>query len=317
MAIGMAGFTINDAITKTVSSGMNIGQVMLVRGLFATLLIGAIAWHQDSMRPLRTLALKPVLLRVAAEALGTVIFLVAIVNLPLANVAAIFQALPLVVTLGTSVIFGEFVGWRRWLAITAGFIGVLIVVRPGVEGFNQFSLVGLIAVAFYSVRDLSTRQIPMQIPSLFVTLMTTITVTVIGAIIVYPLGGWSPPSGSAVGLLALSAVLVLIGYQYVINGAAIRRSVRCSAFPLHGAAVGYPAGISLLRRRARHPHGDRRIGHRAVRAVRVLSRKHARHRTSGRRQSACRPTNCDPIKPACRRRASMPSVRHRPGSPVR
>ena len=216
MAVGMAGFTMNDAVTKAVSSEMNFGQVMLVRGLFATVLIAAIAWHQGSVRPLRTLMVRPVLLRVAAESVGTVVFLAAIVHLPLANIAAIFQALPLAVTLGAALIFGEAVGWRRWLAITAGFIGVLIAVRPGVEGFNQFSLLGLIAVAFYTVRDLSTRRISPEIPSLYVTLVTTVTVTVIGGIILFPLGGWMPPSGRAVGLLALSAVLVLIGYQYVI-----------------------------------------------------------------------------------------------------
>ena len=112
--------------------------------------------------------------------------------------------------------FGEPVGWRRWLAITAGFIGVLIIVRPGVEGFNQFSLLALVSVVFCAVRDLATRQIPAQIPSLFITLLTTVTVTAAGAAILVPLGGWTPPSGRALGLLALAAVLVLIGYQCVI-----------------------------------------------------------------------------------------------------
>jgi hypothetical protein len=87
-----------------------------------------------------------VALRVVGEVLGTVTFLAAIVHLPLANTAAIFQALPLAVTLGAALMFGEPVGWRRWLAIAAGFIGVLIIVRPGVEGFNQFSLFALISV---------------------------------------------------------------------------------------------------------------------------------------------------------------------------
>ncbi len=60
-------------------------------------------------------------------------------------------------------------GWRRWLAIAAGFVGVLIVVRPGMEGFNQFSLLALLSVAFCTVRDLATKRIPTEIPSLFVT----------------------------------------------------------------------------------------------------------------------------------------------------
>jgi drug/metabolite transporter (DMT)-like permease len=217
MAVGMASFTMNDAITKAVSSEMNFGQVMLVRGLFATVLIAALALHRRALRPPRTPGMmKPVALRVAAEVGGTVAFLAAIVHLPLANTAAIFQALPLAVTLGAALAFGEPVGWRRWLAITAGFIGVLFIVRPGLEGFNQFSLLALVSVIFFAVRDLATRPIPSHIPSLFITLVTTVTVTVAGGVILFPLGGWSPLSGHALGLLALAAVLVLVGYQYVI-----------------------------------------------------------------------------------------------------
>ena len=216
MAVGMASFTINDAITKAVSSEMNFGQVMLVRGLFAIVLVASFALHQRAMRSLRTLVMKSVALRVVGEIGGTISFMAAITHLPLANTAAIFQALPLAITLGAALVFGEPVGWRRWLAITAGFIGVLIIVRPGIEGFNQYSLLAMISVAFCSLRDLATRQIPAQIPSLFITLLMTVTVTAAGAVIVFPLGGWTPPSTRALVLLALAAILVLIGYQCVI-----------------------------------------------------------------------------------------------------
>jgi drug/metabolite transporter (DMT)-like permease len=216
MAVAMAAFTMNDTITKAVSSEMNFGQTMLVRGLFAIVLIAALAVHQRALRPLRTLMQKPVALRIAGEVGGTVSFLAAIVHLPLANTAAIFQALPLAITLGAALIFAEPVGWRRWSAIMAGFIGVLIIVRPGLEGFSQFSLFALVAVVFCALRDLATKRIPAQIPSLFITLLTTVTVTAAGAAILFPLGGWTPLTGRGIGLLALAAVLLLIGYQTVI-----------------------------------------------------------------------------------------------------
>ena len=216
MSAAMAGFTMNDAITKAVSSEMNFGQIMLVRGVVAIALIATLAWHQGALRPLRTLMVKPVALRVIGEIVGTISFMAAIVHLPLANTAAIFQVLPLAITFGAALIFGEPVGWRRWLAIAAGFVGVLIIVRPGVAGFNQFSLLALTSVAFCAVRDLATKQIPPGLPSLFITLVTTITITITGAVILLPLGGWTPPSGRSLGLLALSAVLLLIGYQCII-----------------------------------------------------------------------------------------------------
>jgi drug/metabolite transporter (DMT)-like permease len=216
MAAAMAGFTMNDTITKAVSAEMNFGQVMLVRGLFAMALIAALAFHQRVTRPLRTILIRPVALRVIGEVGGAVSFLAAITHLPLANTSAILQALPLLITLGAALAFREPVGWRRWLAIGAGFVGVLIIVRPGAAGFNQFSLLALTSVMFCAVRDLATKQIPTHIPSLFITLLTTVTVTTAGAAILVPLGGWTPPSGRALGLLALAAVLVLIGYQCII-----------------------------------------------------------------------------------------------------
>jgi drug/metabolite transporter (DMT)-like permease len=216
MAAAMAAFTINDATTKAVSAEMNFGQIMLVRGLFAIVLIGALAVHQRALRPLRALMMKAVMLRVAGEIGGTIFLLAAIVNLPLANATAIIQVLPLAITLGAALTFGEPAGWRRWLAIAAGFIGVLIIVRPGVEGFSQVSLFALISVIFCAIRDLATRRIPAPIPSLFITLLTAVTVTIAGAGILVPLGGWTPPSGRALALLAFAAVLLLIGYQCII-----------------------------------------------------------------------------------------------------
>lgn len=216
MVAAMAGFTLNDAITKTLSAQMNFGEIILLRGMFAIVLIGALAYHHGAIRPWRTLMVMPVALRVAGEVGGTLAFLAALAHLPLANTAAIFQALPLAITLGAALVFNEPVGWRRWSAIVAGFIGVMIIVRPGVEGFNQFSLLALASVVFCAVRDLATKRIPAEIPSLFITLLTTISVTVAGAIVIVPLGGWTPPSGRMIGLLALAAVLLLIGYQTVI-----------------------------------------------------------------------------------------------------
>jgi drug/metabolite transporter (DMT)-like permease len=216
MAVAMAAFTMNDSITKAVSAEINFGQVMLVRGLFATALITALTFHQRAVGSLRTLVVKPVALRLVGEIGGTISFMAAITHLPLANTLAIFQALPLAITLGAALVFREPVGWRRWLAIAVGFVGVLIIVRPGAAGFTQYSLLALISVVFCSLRDLATKQIPASIPSLFVTLLMTVMVTLTGAVILFPLGGWTPPSNHALILQALAAVFMLTGYQCMI-----------------------------------------------------------------------------------------------------
>lgn len=216
MAAAMASFTVNDTITKAVSAELNIGEILLVRGLVAMVLVAALAWYRDALRSFSALLIWPVGLRVIGEIGGTLTYLSAISQIPLANASAIFQALPLVITLGAALVFGEPVGWRRWLAIAAGFIGVLVIVRPGAEGFSQAALLALASVGFCGVRDLATRRIPKDLPTVFITLLTTVTVTTAGAVVLVPLGGWKPPSGQALGLLTFAAVLILIGYQCII-----------------------------------------------------------------------------------------------------
>lgn len=216
MAISMAAFTINDTIVKVASTEMNMGQVMLIRGAFATVMIALLAWHQGALSN-PWLALNPmVILRGIGEMGATVLFLIALAHLPIANVSAVLQALPLAVTMGAALVFGETVGWRRWLAITIGFVGVLVVVRPGFEGFSVYALSALACVVFCAVRDLATKRLPDHIPSLFVSTTTAIIVTVCGLVLVGPMGGWTPMEAASVLRLAGASVLLLFGYNFII-----------------------------------------------------------------------------------------------------
>jgi drug/metabolite transporter (DMT)-like permease len=216
MAVSMAGFAANDTMTKFASASMNMAEVMLIRGLFATVLIALLAWSRRAVAAPRQ-ALDPmVALRAVAEVLATVTFLVALAHLPLATTSAVLQALPLAVTMGAALVFGEQVRWRRWAAIAVGFAGVLIIVRPGAAGFNAFALLALVSVGFCAVRDLATKRLPEHIPTLLVSTVTSALVTVSGALLVAPMGGWRPVSAESLGLLAAAAVLLLIGYQFII-----------------------------------------------------------------------------------------------------
>ncbi len=216
MAISMAGFTFNDAIVKHVSAAMNMGQVMLVRGLFATLLIGALAWNAGALRSLGAVANPMVAMRVFGEVGGTVTFLIALAHIPLANTSAILQALPLAVTMGAALFLGEPVGWRRWTAIAAGFAGMLTVLRPGFEGFDTYALLVCGTVVFAAIRDLATRQVPSEIPSLLLSTLTALAVSITGVFLIGPLGGWRALTPMATGQLFAAACLILFGYHFII-----------------------------------------------------------------------------------------------------
>jgi drug/metabolite transporter (DMT)-like permease len=216
MVVAMVGFAFNDAITKHASASMNMAQVMLVRGVFASALIAVLAWRRGALAAPHLVLHPLVALRALAEAGGTVSFLLALVHLPLANVSAVMQALPLAVTMGAALVFGEGVGWRRWLAILIGFLGVLVVVRPGFEGFSVYSLLALASVACCAVRDLVTRKIPVEIPTMLVSTSTAVVITLLGGVLLAPMGGWTPMTTADLVLLVLAAGLLLIGYQFVI-----------------------------------------------------------------------------------------------------
>lgn len=216
MSISMAGFTANDAVTKYASETMNMGQVMLIRGIFATLLVITLAWYRGALRSPGFAMNGLLMLRVTAEVAATVTFLIALAKLPIANISAVLQALPLAVTMGAALVFGETVGWRRWLAIAIGFVGVSIIVRPGFEGFSVYALLTLLCVGFCAVRDLATKRVPKEIPTLFISAMTASAVTVCGALLVHPMGGWTHPPAADVIMLAGGSILLVVGYQFII-----------------------------------------------------------------------------------------------------
>lgn len=217
MSFAMAGYAINDALVKSTLDAYNTGQVMFVRGIISSVLIFLLAWRLKALRPLGTLANKPLTMRVLAEICATVVYILALAVVPLAIASAVLQFMPLAVTLGAAVFFGEPVGWRRWSAIVAGFIGVMIIIRPGVDGIDVSSLLMLASVVFAAARDLFTRRVPSHIPSIYVTLATTVSITIAGALLIVPLGGWQPMTLRAVSHLALASVFLLVGYQSIIS----------------------------------------------------------------------------------------------------
>lgn len=164
MVISMILFAIEDMFIKLLSEGLPYAEVLTIIGVlgflsFATMLKfkGGRLWTRDLVRPI-------VVVRNIGEMIGSIGIVVALALTELSTTSAIMQALPLAIVMGAA-LMGEPVGWRRWSAIIAGFIGVLLVVRPGMAGFQPVSLFALLAVVGLAARDLATRHVPRQIHS--------------------------------------------------------------------------------------------------------------------------------------------------------
>lgn len=208
----MAAFTINDALIKATGGALPLFQLLAIRGVLSSVLIWALARHLGALKfdlPRRDWTL--IGLRSLSEIGAAYFFLTALLNMPLANATAILQVLPLTVTAGAALFFGERVGWRRMLAITAGFTGMLLIVRPGPEGFNTYALYALAAVAFVTVRDLTTRRMSPAVPSMLVTLAAALAVLVFSALASLRVD-WVALDGRLAALLLGSSLFIVGGY---------------------------------------------------------------------------------------------------------
>ena len=207
----MAALVLNDALTRLVGGLLSVYQTMFLRGMVTCVLIAAMAAQQGALicRVSRG-DLIVIGLRLVGGIGSTICFLTALFNMPFANLSAIAQSMPLAMTLGAALFLREAVGWRRYLAICIGFSGVLLIVRPGAEGFNQASLWAVGAVAFMTLRDLSTRRLSSGIPSLFVTLTTAVGITAAGGVMATT-EPWLPVTAGSFGILVLAAAFLFVG----------------------------------------------------------------------------------------------------------
>ncbi|OUR79062.1 EamA family transporter [Alphaproteobacteria bacterium 46_93_T64] len=157
MVLAMAAFALEDMFFKAATSSIPVGEALVIFGLggmFA--FIGLTKYRGESVLHPAVLS-RPILIRSICEVTGRLFFALAIALTPLSSASAVLQATPLVVAVGAIVFFRETVGLHRWGSIIVGFIGVLLILRPGVSGFEPASLFAVIATLGFAGRDLATR----------------------------------------------------------------------------------------------------------------------------------------------------------------
>jgi drug/metabolite transporter (DMT)-like permease len=223
MAIAMSAFNLSDALTKIATQTLPLGETIFVRGLFATVAVAAFVLRDGSWRQVRSLVDPRLGLRLFGEIGATLFYLMALVHLALPNVSAVFQATPLAMTIGAAAFLGEKVDARRWVAIAIGFVGVTIIVRPGLAGFEPNSIWVLVSVAFVVVRDISTARLGTSLPTSLVTLTTAVAATLLGLALlpfetsISNVPVWSWPTPGQLVLLAFTAAALVTGYVMLIR----------------------------------------------------------------------------------------------------
>lgn len=212
MVAAMAFFIFSDVFSKLATERLPTGQVIALRGVFSFLIfivpaiaLGYLAYLRDRMS-------WPWFIRVLGEMGAALTFIPALAHMPIANLTAIIQTLPLAMTAAGALILGEQVGIRRWTATAIGFLGALIIMQPGTAAFNWWSIAGLACVASIVVRDIATRKLDKSIPAILTTATTAGGVAIAGCLLGLAEGPWPSPDAHTWGYLVAAAVAVACGY---------------------------------------------------------------------------------------------------------
>ena len=244
MSVNMLAFVVNDAVMKFLFIDISIYQAIFLRGVITIPMLALMAAYRNQITfSANKSDWKYIWLRVAGEVGAAVFFLSALAQIPLANVTAILQAVPLTVTMAAALFLRETVGWRRWLAIIIGFLGVTIIVRPGVDGFSVYSLYAIAAVFCVTIRDIATRKLSKDVPTSLVALITGVAITLYGAIML-PSVAWIPLTATHWFLLTLAAIAIVFGYVFSVL--AMRTGETSFIAPFRYTAMIWAIGLGII-----------------------------------------------------------------------
>lgn len=211
-------FIINDTLIKLASEGLPLSEILFFRGLMVTILMIPLVVMSSAHKEIALLRNWPVFWRTVAEIVAAATYLLALFHIPIANANTIAQIVPLMVTAAGAIFFGEAVGLRRWSAIIVGFVGVLIVVRPGLEGFNAYGVLAVAAAFFITLRDITTRMMPRGLSAILVALITGAAVGLSAPVLALVLvETWVMPTPKGLGLIFLAVFFLIGGYLTAVD----------------------------------------------------------------------------------------------------
>lgn len=210
MLLGTALFTFNDALGKWMVASVAVGQLLFIRSAAALAILLPMV-HRAGWRQVFVLE-QPGrhAIRLALIVAEVACFYLAVRHLPLADVMAVYQATPLIVTVLAIPLLGETVGWRRGIAVAVGFGGVLLVLQPQAGVFTAPALIALAGSLAYALMMIATRKLR-STGALSLIVYHTLAVGAAG-LLTLP-WGWSPVGMLDIAYLALIGVVATLAHM--------------------------------------------------------------------------------------------------------
>lgn len=215
MVAAMMVFAVSDVLLKIVGRNMPLGQMLLLRSAIAGGLVLGLAHAMGALTEVQRVLTWQVFWRTFAEVVCSVLYFAALLRMTLADAAAISNAAPLIVMAGAALLLGEAIGWRRWTAAGVGFLGVMLIVKPGTSAFQPAALLMLASSLFVAMRDLITRRLPPGVPNILVTAAAILGVLAAGAVM-SAFETWHRPAPTEWAMLIGSSLAVIAGFMLTI-----------------------------------------------------------------------------------------------------
>ena len=194
MILASGTFVANDSFMKLVLADTPPLQVLLMRGIAATLWCLPLVFIMGYGRDIHRVLNPWVLLRAAFEILAVVSFILALNHMPIGDITAIFQTSPLLVVAGVSLIWGERIGGPRMVLIALAITGALLIAQPGSSTASPYAAFGVLTAIGSALRDIAGKKVPHDIPGIVVALATIIAVMAVAGFVTAFFETWVPPS---------------------------------------------------------------------------------------------------------------------------
>ena len=204
-----------DAGSKQLAESYSIVQILWLRFIALTVIAAWLARRQGGNTALRTRRFWLQSARSVLLVIEIGLFILTITVLPLAEAHAIVAVTPLLVTALSVPLLGERVGFRRWSAIGVAFVGMLIILRPGLGAAQPMALVALLCALLFALYQILTRIVSRDDPPM-TTLFYTALIGVIGLTLVGPFY-WTTPDAAGWALFGVVALLGASGHYLLIK----------------------------------------------------------------------------------------------------
>lgn len=232
MLLGDFLFSLNDAMGKWLVASFAVGQVLVIRSLGSFLILAPMIVKQGPRSLFHVERIPLQIFRVILTTADVGFFYAAVAYLPLADVMTFYMAGPIYVAALSHFLLGEIIGWRRWLAVIIGFIGVVIALRPSTAMLSLPSIFGLIGSLSFAVTLILGRRLRRTSD---VTLVTWQTIAALVTGLILSIGDWR--AVSALDFVAMLALGIVAGSAHMM----ITRSLK-----LAPASLLAPLQYSLL-----------------------------------------------------------------------